>query len=182
MARKRSRKNISPAKSGAQQRVAINSAVENGAESRSRSVLVLGIFVLIFCLITVASFIQKSPTWDEPAHLFAGYSYLKWGDFRANPEHPPLAKLLAALPLLARGAAMLLVAQEMVRARGARSNEFGVLVLPVGMELLDAEARMASNEADALDHERSRSNRTKYCFPKSPSMYNSRIFEVGNDL
>jgi tetratricopeptide (TPR) repeat protein len=101
MARKRSRKNISPAKSGAQQRAAINGAVESIEESRSRSVLVLGIFVLLFCLITVTSFLQKSPTWDEPAHLFAGYSYLKWGDFRANPEHPPLAKLLAALPLLA---------------------------------------------------------------------------------
>ena len=101
MARKRSRKNISPAKSGAQQRAAINGAVENIEDSRSRSVLVLGIFVLLFCLITVTSFLQKSPTWDEPAHLFAGYSYLKWGDFRANPEHPPLAKLLAALPLLA---------------------------------------------------------------------------------
>jgi hypothetical protein len=36
-------------------------------------------------------------------HLFAGYSYLKWGDFRVNPEHPPLAKILAALPLLALG-------------------------------------------------------------------------------
>jgi tetratricopeptide (TPR) repeat protein len=34
-------------------------------------------------------------------HLLSGYSYLKWGDFRANPEHPPLAKVLAALPLLA---------------------------------------------------------------------------------
>jgi len=37
---------------------------------------------------------------DEPIHLFAGYSYLKWGDFRTNPEHPPFAKMWAALPLL----------------------------------------------------------------------------------
>ncbi len=42
-----------------------------------------------------------SPTVDEPVHLFAGYSYLTWDDFRANPEHPPLAKVWAALPLLA---------------------------------------------------------------------------------
>lgn len=41
------------------------------------------------------------PTYDEPAHLAAGYSYLKWWDFRLNPEHPPLVKVLAALPLLA---------------------------------------------------------------------------------
>lgn len=37
---------------------------------------------------------------DEVAHIPAGYSYLKFGDFRLNPEHPPLLKDLAALPLL----------------------------------------------------------------------------------
>ncbi len=39
-------------------------------------------------------------TWDEGMHLAAGYSYLKTGQFKLNPEHPPLVKLLAALPLL----------------------------------------------------------------------------------
>src|SRR6185369_13061750 len=36
----------------------------------------------------------------EPNHLAAGYSYWKTRDFRLNPEHPPLAKLIAAFPLL----------------------------------------------------------------------------------
>jgi hypothetical protein len=40
------------------------------------------------------------PTIDEPVHLLGGYSYLKWRDFRVNPEHPPLVKMWAALPLL----------------------------------------------------------------------------------
>src|SRR5258706_992434 len=48
-----------------------------------------------------ATMIGKSSIVDEPLHVFAGYTYLKWGDFRANPEHPPLAKMWAALPLLA---------------------------------------------------------------------------------
>ncbi len=65
------------------------------------SAVVLTYFILVFGLITVIAFLQKSPTTDEPIHLFAGYSYLKWGDFRANPEHPPLAKIWATLPLLA---------------------------------------------------------------------------------
>ena len=39
-------------------------------------------------------------TTDEGVHLSAGYSYLRTGDFRMNPEHPPLLKYLAALPLL----------------------------------------------------------------------------------
>lgn len=42
-----------------------------------------------------------SQTTDEAAHLAAGYSYWRTGDFRLNPEHPPLIKLAASLPLLA---------------------------------------------------------------------------------
>jgi len=41
-----------------------------------------------------------SQTWDEGAHVFAGYSYWKSGDFGLNPEHPPLVKMLATLPIL----------------------------------------------------------------------------------
>jgi len=40
---------------------------------------------------------------DELAHLGAGVSYWQKLDLRMNPEHPPLAKLLAAAPLVARG-------------------------------------------------------------------------------
>jgi Tfp pilus assembly protein PilF len=57
-------------------------------------------FALVFGLLTILSLQQKSPTVDEPVHLLSGYAALKWQDFRANPEHPPLAKLLAAFPLL----------------------------------------------------------------------------------
>jgi tetratricopeptide (TPR) repeat protein len=63
-------------------------------------IICVGLFVFIFTIISITSLLQKSPTADEPVHLFAGYSYLKWGDFRANPEHPPLAKMWAALPLM----------------------------------------------------------------------------------
>jgi hypothetical protein len=74
---------------------------ESAGRHRLASALVLGYFVLLFGFMSISSLLQKSPTIDEPAHLFSGYSYLKWGDFRANPEHPPLAKMWAALPLLA---------------------------------------------------------------------------------
>jgi len=37
---------------------------------------------------------------DELAHIPAGYGYVKYLDYRLNPEHPPLVKALAALPLL----------------------------------------------------------------------------------
>jgi len=43
---------------------------------------------------------DDSATMDEVAHLPAGYSYLTQKDMRLNPEHPPLIKDLAAIPLL----------------------------------------------------------------------------------
>lgn len=44
---------------------------------------------------------RESLSWDEGDHLFAGYLSLKTGDLGLNPEHPPMAKMVAALPLLA---------------------------------------------------------------------------------
>jgi len=64
------------------------------------SIVVVGTFALYLILVALTSIAEKSPTHDEPLHLFAGYAYLKWGDFRVNPEHPPLAKALAAFPLI----------------------------------------------------------------------------------
>jgi hypothetical protein len=43
---------------------------------------------------------RESLTWDEEDHMYAGYRMWKNGDFGLNPEHPPLVKLLATLPVL----------------------------------------------------------------------------------
>jgi hypothetical protein len=43
---------------------------------------------------------QLSQTCDEPTHLYAGYRYLKCGDLTVSSEHPPLARIVAAAPLL----------------------------------------------------------------------------------
>jgi hypothetical protein len=51
--------------------------------------------------LAVDSMRRNSATFDEGAHLPAGYTYLALGDHRLNPEQPPLVKLLAAAPLLA---------------------------------------------------------------------------------
>jgi hypothetical protein len=61
----------------------------------------VSLLLVLFVTLSLSATLQKSPTADEGFHLVAGYSYLKWRDFRLNPEHPPLAKILAALPLLA---------------------------------------------------------------------------------
>ena len=46
---------------------------------------------------------RESVTFDEVAHIGAGVSYLQKLDMRMNEEHPPLAKVLAAAPLVLRG-------------------------------------------------------------------------------
>ncbi len=56
----------------------------------------------VFTALVVIHARVSSATYDETAHLPAGYSYLKWGDYRLNPVHPPLVKKLAALPLFTR--------------------------------------------------------------------------------
>lgn len=43
---------------------------------------------------------RTSVTIDEPSHMLAGYRHLVCGDFAINREHPPLLKIVAALPLL----------------------------------------------------------------------------------
>lgn len=46
---------------------------------------------------------RESVTFDEVAHIGAGVSYLQKLDMRLNEEHPPLAKVVAALPLVVSG-------------------------------------------------------------------------------
>ena len=58
-------------------------------------------FALIAAFIGVVllSHLRMSQTFDEGFHLVAGYRYLQCTDFGINAEHPPLVKMVAALPL-----------------------------------------------------------------------------------
>ena len=58
------------------------------------------ILILAFTAQGLGFFVSNSQTSDEAVHLAAGYSYLSRGDFRLNPEHPPLIKELSALSVL----------------------------------------------------------------------------------
>ena len=69
-----------------------------------KPILVFTIFAGLFFSLAAYSAGRKSATNDETAHIAAGYAALKTGDYRLNPEHPPLIKLLAAIPLAVRGA------------------------------------------------------------------------------
>ncbi len=65
--------------------------------------LIAAILLAIMAILLVTSVRQQSQTFDESTHLFAGFEYWKHADFGRNPEHPPLVKLLASLPLLPLG-------------------------------------------------------------------------------
>lgn len=67
---------------------------------RLRGILCLLVFAIAFLALTVSSYVRESATWDEPQHLIAGYSALKFHDYRTDPEHPPFIRMWAALPLL----------------------------------------------------------------------------------
>jgi hypothetical protein len=60
------------------------------------------------------SALRLSATFDETTHLPAGFTYLDRLGFRHNPEHPPLAKMWAALPLLLSGRARAVAASTLL--------------------------------------------------------------------
>src|SRR5450432_4322830 len=64
-------------------------------------VTIAGVIILLLVLEgqLLYSVRQESLTWDEGDHIFSGYMSLKHHDFGLNPEHPPLVKMVAALPL-----------------------------------------------------------------------------------
>src|SRR5271156_667359 len=56
-------------------------------------------FMLLFAIHLALISRANTITWDEPDHIYSGY--MSWrGDFGLNPEHPPLVKFVATVPLL----------------------------------------------------------------------------------
>jgi 4-amino-4-deoxy-L-arabinose transferase-like glycosyltransferase len=71
-----------------------------GVLPRRWFVAAIAALFLVFAAELYFSVRLESQTFDEPAHLYAGYGYWLHSDFGINPEHPPLVKLVASLPLL----------------------------------------------------------------------------------
>lgn len=67
---------------------------------RKRSKTIAAVILGLFTALSVFLAWRESATFDEKAHVGAAYSYVRYGDMRLNPEHPPLLKDLAGLPLL----------------------------------------------------------------------------------
>ena len=56
--------------------------------------------LLLLAATLITGALAENQTIDENVHIAAGYSYLKTRDYRMNPEHPPLGKLICGIPLL----------------------------------------------------------------------------------
>ena len=71
-------------------------------QRRRRWWIAAGVISLLLVMIMeiALSVRQESLSWDEGDHTYAGYMSLKEHDYSLNPEHPPMAKMVAALPLL----------------------------------------------------------------------------------
>ncbi len=61
------------------------------------------LLLLLMGVLAGGAALRESITVDEVAHIGAGVSYLQKLDLRMNLEHPPLAKVLAAIPLVLGG-------------------------------------------------------------------------------
>jgi hypothetical protein len=69
--------------------------------SQTRWVNLAVVALLLLMVAEVAlSTRQQSPSWDEGDHIYSGYMNWTRGEYSLNPEHPPLVKLIATLPLL----------------------------------------------------------------------------------
>ena len=69
-------------------------------EHRKPPGISLRLFVLVLILLVTGAIVRSSIatrldgfTIDEAYHIAAGVSYVRYADFRINPEHPPLVKL-----------------------------------------------------------------------------------------
>jgi len=82
------------------------------AQGAPESRLTRAVFwVLLSAILAAAGTIElrtalgETQTWDEGIHIWSGYAYLTRGDYSWNTEHPPLVKLVSAIPLLRLGLA-----------------------------------------------------------------------------
>lgn len=67
---------------------------------RRRGSKIAALILILFFGINLLVSSLESTTMDEKAHIPSAYSYVRYGDMRLNPEHPPLLKDLAGLALL----------------------------------------------------------------------------------
>lgn len=79
--------------------------------------------LFLYALLSILTVVRIGSTWrvfsqttDEPIHFLSGYVWLAEGQYTITPDHPPLARVLAAFPLWMAG------------ARDGHEHDFGVRI------------------------------------------------------
>ena len=65
--------------------------------SRGRWRAVTALFVCLATVLVVSTYPVFNQMWDEPAHIAAGMEWLSRGRYTYEPQHPPLARVAAAI-------------------------------------------------------------------------------------
>ncbi|OGI29224.1 MAG: hypothetical protein A2288_00435, partial [Candidatus Moranbacteria bacterium RIFOXYA12_FULL_44_15] len=65
--------------------------------------ILIAVILLFMAAVSFLNAWNDTAIFDETAHIGASYSYVAKQEIRLNPEHPPLIKNLAGLPLLFLG-------------------------------------------------------------------------------
>jgi len=71
--------------------------------SRGWEVAFVSVIIAVGCSRIVSTYHQLSQTFDEPAHVACGLELLEHHTYRYETQHPPLARIMAALPLFLTG-------------------------------------------------------------------------------
>lgn len=65
--------------------------------------MLLGFILVVHVVLLTLNALWMSPTLDEPAHVVAGISHLRMGDFSLYRVNPPLVRAVASVPVLLAG-------------------------------------------------------------------------------
>lgn len=73
----------------------------SGLTARRAFPVVTALLLSALATVQTLSIRRETQTWDEGFEIASGYAFLRTGEYRISPEHPPFARILAAAPLLA---------------------------------------------------------------------------------
>lgn len=76
------------------------SRINHIVAGRNGRVVVVCVLLTVFLIEAASSMASKTPTFDEQFHLYSGYGYLMLRDYSIGLAQPPLARWLAAVPLI----------------------------------------------------------------------------------
>ncbi|HEX6465988.1 MAG TPA: glycosyltransferase family 39 protein [Terriglobales bacterium] len=91
-------------KKASQHHLSANIAGAAAARLKTSEIVFVAALLTLMAALSLASICRESITYDEVAHIPSGLSYWQQHDTRLNAEHPPLLKMIAAIPLLFTGA------------------------------------------------------------------------------